>query len=143
MARGEATAGVGESAGAGAGADAGVGVTVEVKSKRLDTAGDAACVGAGESKRLRISLAVVLCGWEADVGAVGDIALEPPKISARRSSLVFWPPGTDATGSEGVDTSSPSKSAFLEKVASEKKGMLGQEMFTYALGRPDRLILAH
>jgi len=103
-----------------------VGATVEVKvkSKRLDAAGDAACVGAdgaGESKRLRMSLAVVLCGWEADVGAMGDVALEPPKISARRSSLVFWPPGTDTTCSEGADTSSPSRSAFLEEVAGEKK----------------------
>ena len=118
MGAGAAAAGTG--AGAGAGAD--VGVIVEVKSKRLDTAGDVACVGAGESKRLRMSLAVVLCGWGADVGVAGDIGFEPPKISARRSSLVFCPPGTDATGSEGVDTSSPSKSAFLEKVASEKKG---------------------
>ena len=108
-------------AGAGAGAGADVGVTVEVKSKRLDTAGDVACVGAGESKRLRMSLAVVLCGWEADVGVAGDIIFEPPKISARRSSLVFWPPGAEVTGSEGADTSSPSKSAFLKKVASEKK----------------------
>ena len=108
-------------ANAGAGAGAGVGVTVEVKSKRLDTAGDAACVGAGESKRLRMSLAVVLCGWEADVGAAGDIALESPKISARRSSLVFWPPGTDTMCSEGVDTSSPSKSAFLERLLVRRK----------------------
>ena len=107
--------GEGAAAGAGAGTDAGVGVGVtgEVKSKRLDTAGDAACVGAGESKRLRMSLAVVLCGWEADVGAPEDVALEPPKISARRSSLVFWPLGTDAAFSEGVVKSSPSKSAFL------------------------------
>ena len=113
--------GGGAAAGAGADAGVGVGVTVEVKSKRLDTAGDAACVGAGESKRLRMSLAVVLCGWEVDVVALGDVALEPPKISARRSSLVFWPPGTDTAFSEGVDKSSPSKSAFLEILLVRRK----------------------
>ena len=81
--------------------------------------GEAEGAGAGESKRPRISAAVVFCGWEeAEVGVavlvVVDVAVEPPKISARRSSLVLWPPGTATTGSEGLDISSPSKSALTK-----------------------------
>jgi hypothetical protein len=77
---------------AGLGGGAAV-ITVGLKSNKLEAAGGgAACgeaEGAGESKRLRISAAVVFCGWEAGVGVVVDVAVDPPKISARRSSLVL------------------------------------------------------
>lgn len=109
-------------AGLGGGA---AGVTGVLRSNKLAAAVGGACwacgeaEGVGESKRPRISAAVVFCGWgEAEVGVaalvVVDVAVEPPKISARRSSLVLWPPGTAATGSEGVDISSPSKSALTK-----------------------------
>jgi len=96
------------------------GVTDEARSNKLEVVVvvGAACggaEGAGESKRLRISLAVLFCGWDAGVGVAGDVAVEPPKISARRSSLVLWPPGTATTGSEGADRSSPSRSTFKER----------------------------
>ena len=109
-------------AGLGGGA---AGVTGVLRSNKLAAAVGGACwacgevEGAGESKRPRISAAVVFCGWEeAEVGVaalvVVDVAVEPPKISARRSSLVLWPPGTATTGSEEVDMSSPSKSALTK-----------------------------
>jgi hypothetical protein len=116
-------------AGLGGGA---AGATGELRSNKLAAAdvGGAcwACgeaEGVGESKRPRISAAVVFWGSEeAEVGVavlvVADVAVEPPKISARRSSLVLWPPGTATTGSEGEDISSPSKSALT------KKGIAGQ-----------------
>jgi hypothetical protein len=110
-------------AGLGGGA---AGVTGGLRSNKLAAAvgGTGACWacgetagGAGESKRPRISAAVVFCCWKAEAGVavllVVDGAVEPPKISARRSSFVLWPPGTATTGSEGVDISSPSKSAFI------------------------------
>lgn len=110
-------------AGLGGGAAA---VTGGLKSNKLETAaGGAACgeaEGAGESKRLRISAAVVFCGWEASVGVVVDVAVDPPKISARRSSLVLWPPGTATTGSEGAIISSPSKSALTKEIAGQGRG---------------------
>jgi hypothetical protein len=98
-------------AGLGGGA---AGVTGEVKSNKLAVDGGSAGDGAdgeGESKRLRMSLAVAFCGLEVGVGVV-DVAIEPPKISARRSSLVLWPPGTETTGSEGAGISSPSRSTL-------------------------------
>ena len=117
-------------AGLGGGA---AGVTGGLRSNKLEAAaaegGGACCAcgegaeGAGESKRPRISAAVVFCGcWEVELGVVVlvvvvDVAVEPPKISARRSSLVLWPPGTETTGSEGVDISSPSKSTFDKRVS--------------------------
>ena len=111
-------------AGLGGGAAA---VTGGLKLNKLEAAagGAAACggaEGAGESNRLRISAAVVFCGWEASVGVVVDVAVDPPKISARRSSLVLWPPGTATTGSEGAIISSPSKSALTKKIAGQGRG---------------------
>ena len=111
---------------AGLGGGAAV-VSIGLRSNKLVAAAvlGGACggaEGAGESKRLRISAAVVFCGWVVGVGVVVDVAVEPPKISARRSSLVFWPPGTATTGSEGADISSPSKSALTEEIADQGKG---------------------
>jgi len=115
-------------AGLGGGA---AGVSVVLMSNQLMAAEGGACggaEGAGESKRPRISAAVVFCGWEeAGVGVVAlvlvDIAVEPPKISARRSSLVLWPPGTAATGSDGEDISYPSKSTLTKgyRVSGKRK----------------------
>lgn len=126
-------------AGLGGGAAA---VTGGLKSNKLEAAagGAAACgeaEGAGESKRLRISAAVVFCGWEASVGVVVDAAVDPPKISARRSSLVLWPPGTATTGSEGADISSPSKSALTKEIAGQGRGKPpGNEMATHIFACP-------
>ena len=109
-------------AGLGGGAAA---VTGGLKSNKLEAAvGGAACgeaEGTGESKRLRISAAVVFWGWEAGVGVVVDVAVDPPKISARRSSLVLWPPGTATTGSEGAVISSPSKSALAKDITGQRR----------------------
>ena len=110
-------------AGLGGGA---VGVAGVLRSNKLMAAEGGACwacgdvEGVGESKRPRISAAVVFCGWEeAEVGVaallVVDVAVVPPKISARRSSLVLWPPGTATTGSAEVDISSPSKSTLTKR----------------------------
>ena len=117
-----------------AGLDGGAaGVTgVVLRSNKLAADVGGACwacgeaEGEGESKRPRISAAVFFCGWEeAEVGVaalvVVDVAVEPPKISARRSSLVLWPPGTATTGSERVDISSPSKSALTKGYRGSEK----------------------
>jgi hypothetical protein len=111
----------------GGGAERG---TEEVRSNKLEMVADdgaevacgGAAEGAGESKRLRMSLAVFFCSCEAgDVGEAVDVAVEPPKISASRSSLVLWPPGTATTGSEGADISSPSRSTWEEGIASQRR----------------------
>lgn len=111
---------LGAAAVAGFGGGGAAVVSIGIRSNKLEAAAlGGACGGAdgaGESKRPRISAAVVFCGWEAGVGVVPDVAGEAPKISARRSSLVLWPPGTATTGSEGADISSPSKSALREEI---------------------------
>lgn len=110
---------------AGLGTGAATGVTGGLRSNKLMAAEGGACwdsgeaEGVGESKRPRISAAVVFCGCEeAEVDVVAlvvvDVAVEPPKISARRSSLVLWPPDTATTGSEEVDISSPSRSTLTK-----------------------------
>jgi hypothetical protein len=65
-------AGLGDG-GAAAALAAAVTVTAELLSNKLGAAVGGACggaEGAGESKALRISAAVVFCGWEAGVGVV-------------------------------------------------------------------------
>lgn len=107
----------------------------EARSNKLAAVVGAACggvaEGAGESKRLRISLAVLFCGWEAECGVLVDVSFAPPKISARRSSFVLWPPGTATTGSEGADISSPRRSILKEETRVQGRRILPDDNISY------------
>jgi len=126
-------------------------VTDEARSNKLAAVVGAACggaaEGAGESKRLRMSLAVLFCGLEASCGELVDVSFAPPKISARRSSFVLWLPGTATTGSEGADISSPRRSTLKEKLAVQgRRKSQDDEVATHifpSLGRPNGLVLAY